>query len=97
MGVGSDSGELIPVPDGRGGTEYLKDISGKLVQSRLDANTLREIARLTGALYVSWMLEGVICNQSMIKAYPLFLKRSEKTTSKKCRMNIILCLCCVDF
>lgn len=51
VGVGSTSGELIPVPSENGGTEFLKDDSGQFVKSRLDEKTLRQIASATGGIY----------------------------------------------
>ena len=51
VGVGSDAGELIPVPSANGGTEFLKDPQGQYVKSKLDADTLRQVAELTGGFY----------------------------------------------
>jgi Ca-activated chloride channel family protein len=51
VGVGSDTGELIPVPSANGGTEFLKDPQGQYVKSKLDAETLRQVADLTGGFY----------------------------------------------
>ena len=52
IGIGTKEGELVPVPDGRGGTEFLKDKNDKPVKSKLDENTLKEIAAITGGAYV---------------------------------------------
>ena len=51
VGIGSDAGELIPVPGAKGGTEFLKDPQGQFVKSKLDAATLRQVAELTGGFY----------------------------------------------
>jgi len=51
VGVGSSNGELIPVPNESGGTEFVKDASGQFVKSRLDDKTLKEIAEATGGMY----------------------------------------------
>lgn len=51
VGVGSDTGELIPIPGPDGGTEFLKDPDGQFVKSRLDAATLRRVAEITGGFY----------------------------------------------
>ena len=51
VGVGSASGELIPLANANGGTEFLKDASGQFVKSHLDATMLKEIAEATGAMY----------------------------------------------
>jgi Ca-activated chloride channel family protein len=49
VGVGSRSGELIPVYDEHGKIDsYVKDADGKYVTSRLGESTLVEIARRTG-------------------------------------------------
>jgi Ca-activated chloride channel family protein len=51
VGVGSTTGELVPVPSETGGTDFAKDENGKLVKSRLDETTLKKIAELTGGIY----------------------------------------------
>lgn len=53
VGVGSDEGEFIPVRDGNGKQTFLKDQSGKLVKTKLDADTLKIIGSVTGGFYVS--------------------------------------------
>ncbi|MEI6634398.1 MAG: VWA domain-containing protein [Chlamydiota bacterium] len=52
VGIGSPSGELIPVEGDEGGKSYLKDREGKVVQTRLNENTLQQAALLTGGSYV---------------------------------------------
>ena len=52
VGVGTKEGELIQVPDGRGGMEFLKDNKGNFVKSRLNENLLERIALITGGVYV---------------------------------------------
>ena len=51
VGVGSTTGELVPVPSENGGTDFAKDASGQLVKSHLDEATLKQIAEVTGGLY----------------------------------------------
>jgi Ca-activated chloride channel family protein len=51
IGVGSPSGGLIPITNGSGGTDFVKDASGQFVKSRLDESTLKQIAQVTGGLY----------------------------------------------
>lgn len=51
VGVGSSAGELIPVRNESGGTEFVKDEKGQPVRSRLDDSTLRQIAAATGGAY----------------------------------------------
>ncbi len=50
FGIGDPSGGPIPAGDNRGG--FKKDADGKLVLSKLDEGTLREIASVTGGGYV---------------------------------------------
>jgi Ca-activated chloride channel family protein len=51
VGVGSATGELVPVPGENGGTEFAKDDNGEFVKSHLDEATLKKIAEVTGGLY----------------------------------------------
>lgn len=51
VGIGTPNGSVIPVPDNRGGTEFVKDATGNLVTSRLDEQRLREIAAIGGGSY----------------------------------------------
>ena len=51
VGVGSTTGELVPVPSENGGTDFAKDENGKPVKSRLDETTLKKIAESTGGIY----------------------------------------------
>lgn len=52
VGVGSKSGELIPITDKKGKFGFVKDRSGNVVKTRLDENTLKTIALTTGGSYV---------------------------------------------
>jgi Ca-activated chloride channel family protein len=52
IGIGTKAGELIPVMDEKGNTYYLKDRNGKIVKTRLDEETLKQIALTTGGSYV---------------------------------------------
>lgn len=51
VGVGTTSGELIPVRNADGGVDFLKNEKGQVVKSRLDDATLRQIAEATGGFY----------------------------------------------
>jgi Ca-activated chloride channel homolog len=51
VGIGSANGELIPLIDEKGGTEFVKDTSGQFVKSHLDETMLKQIAEATGAMY----------------------------------------------
>lgn len=48
VGVGSEEGSEIPLGPG----EFVRDPSGKIVQSRLDAARMQEIAETTGGFYL---------------------------------------------
>jgi len=48
IGVGKEDG--VPVPDRQGG--FKKDLSGKIVMTRLDEESLKKMAVLTGGTYV---------------------------------------------
>ena len=50
FGIGETSGGPIPLGDGQGG--FKKDEEGKVILSKLDEESLREIAPLTGGSYV---------------------------------------------
>ncbi len=50
FGMGDASGGPIPAGDGKGG--FKKDKGGKLILSKLDEESLRQIASLTGGTYV---------------------------------------------
>jgi Ca-activated chloride channel family protein len=52
VGVGSATGELIPIRQENGEVEYLRDQEGNVVKTRLDSVTLMEIAKETNAFYV---------------------------------------------
>ena len=49
VGIGSSEGAPIPLPDGRG---FQKDSGGKIILSKLDESSLRQIAKQTNGLYV---------------------------------------------
>lgn len=52
IGIGTSEGELIPLMDEYGNVEYLKDKEGRVVKTRLDEKTLRDLALGTGGAYV---------------------------------------------
>jgi Ca-activated chloride channel homolog len=51
VGVGTAAGDLIPIPDGTGATQFVKDTDGKFVRSQLDSDMLTKIAAATGGVY----------------------------------------------
>ncbi len=51
VGVGSPEGTVLSVPSPRGGTEYIRDENGGVVQSKLDEARLQELAQAGGGFY----------------------------------------------
>ncbi len=51
IGVGTPSGKEIQYANAAGQTELVRDAKGEVVRSRLDEQTLREIAQATGGSY----------------------------------------------
>jgi Ca-activated chloride channel family protein len=70
VGVGTAAGELIPIPDASGGTQFVKDPDGKFVKSRLDSDMLRQIAAATGGVYTPLGPQG----QGIVRLYQDRLK-----------------------
>jgi len=58
VGVGTPGGGIIPERDDTGALTYHHDADGQIVQSKLDENTLRQIASLTGGAYVELGQQG---------------------------------------
>lgn len=52
VGIGSEEGVPIPVRTPQGTTDYIRDRSGAVVHTRLDAETLQSIAEVTNGFYV---------------------------------------------
>jgi Ca-activated chloride channel homolog len=70
VGVGTAAGELIPVPDGAGNVQFVKDPAGNFVKSRLDSQMLTQIAAATGGVYTPLGPQG----QGIVKLYDERLK-----------------------
>ena len=51
IGVGKEGGAPVPVPDRYGRMQYARDRNGNLMLTKLDEETLREIASATGGKY----------------------------------------------
>jgi len=51
VGLGSSSGEPIPVRTGKQNSEYKRNKDGQVVVSRLDEKTLQKVAKITGGNY----------------------------------------------
>lgn len=52
VGVGTAEGELIQLPDEKGGSQFLKDEQGNFVKSRLNETLLQKIAEASGGGYI---------------------------------------------
>jgi Ca-activated chloride channel homolog len=52
VGIGTPEGELIQIKGNNGTPVFLKDRDGNFVKSRLNENLLKEIALITGGIYV---------------------------------------------
>lgn len=59
LGVGSTTGEPVPVRDERGNLTFLKDENGKLVSSVLNEDLLKKVAQATGGFYASLSENGM--------------------------------------
>ncbi|MEY4484211.1 MAG: hypothetical protein RL693_1663, partial [Verrucomicrobiota bacterium] len=65
VGVGSATGELVPIPSENGGTEFAKDENGQHVKSHLDDATLQKIAQVTDGMYQPLGMQG----EGLMKIY----------------------------
>lgn len=52
VGIGTQEGDLVRIPDALGQSGFLKDAQGNYVKSRLNENLLQQIAYITGGAYV---------------------------------------------
>ncbi len=52
VGIGTQEGDLVQVPDAQGQMVFLKDAQGNAVKSRLNEDLLQRIAYATGGAYV---------------------------------------------
>jgi Ca-activated chloride channel family protein len=52
IGIGSPNGAPIPIQRANGARDFLRDREGNVVMTRLDENTLQEIATAGGGIYV---------------------------------------------
>ena len=58
VGLGTQGGELIPVPEAAGSLNYHKDKRGQYVKTRLDEKTIRQIVLSTNGDYYQSSLQG---------------------------------------
>jgi len=52
IGIGSPEGTLVQIPDGNGGTDYVRDEKGQVVKTKLNESLLQQIAAATGGFYL---------------------------------------------
>jgi len=71
IGIGTVAGELIPIEQANGHTDFLKDAQGNLVQSRLDERTLSALALSTGGFYTHLGIDPLLnhLQQKALKPY----------------------------
>lgn len=63
VGFGSPEGSKIPVLDEQGNlTGYQRDRKGELIETRLDEQTLKQIAQITGGTYLHYAGKNSIVN-----------------------------------
>jgi len=59
IGIGTPSGSPIRITGKNGKKIYLKDSKGQLILSKLDENTLKKIALITGGAYIQASASGI--------------------------------------
>ena len=82
IGIGSTDGELLPVRDAKGRTDYLKDDAGNAVKSRLNEPLLQEIATAGNGFYLPMRGAKVIETLYQNGLAPLPKSESEAKTFK---------------
>ena len=82
IGIGSAEGELLPVRDAKGRTDYLKDDAGNAVKSRLNESLLQEIATVGNGFYLPMRGAKVIETLYQNGLAPLPKSESEAKTFK---------------
>lgn len=83
VGVGTKAGSLIPDPDPNRAGDWIRDEQGNAVQTRLEEEVLREIARGTGGRYLP--LSGQSIDATLVNQVLAALERREgetKSTTK---------------
>ncbi len=58
VGVGTSTGELIPIKTSDNSTDFVRDTQGKIVKTKLDEQTLSKIAQATGGFYTPLGTKG---------------------------------------
>jgi len=52
IGIGSAEGKLVQIPDGNGGSDYIRDEKGQVVKTKLNEALLQQIAMAAGGFYL---------------------------------------------
>jgi Ca-activated chloride channel family protein len=52
IGIGSAEGTLVQIPDGNGGSDYIRDEKGQVVKTKLNEALLQQIATTAGGFYL---------------------------------------------
>jgi len=82
VGVGSAEGAVLVVPSPKGGTEYIRDADGNVVQSKLDETRLRQIAEAGGGFYTH-LLSGPAEMRHIAQDGINFMEEHEVTLQKQ--------------
>lgn len=85
VGVGTKEGELIPLPGQNQG--FVRDLTGKLVQSKLDTAALTQIAEATGGIYSPLGQTGEGLETIYREKLALLPKTSQKERREKVPME----------
>lgn len=80
IGMGSEKGAPIPLPEGDG---FYKDQQGKVVISKLNESSLKELALSTGGTYVRSVTGDLDLEQIYLKGIKNVLKDKELKSSQK--------------
>ena len=64
IGVGLSTPSIVPDPEGASGDSFLRDASGELVKSGMDAESLEKIAKATNGIFVN--LQGGLMNNRVV-------------------------------
>jgi Ca-activated chloride channel family protein len=76
VGVGTPQGDIIPIRDANGGTDFVRDQRGQIVKSHLDAATLTSIAEATHGFYQPLGATG----EGLAKVYEEGIKKIPEQT-----------------
>ncbi len=78
VGVGTPEGEIIPIRDANGHTDFVRDQRGEIVKSHLDSTTLTQIAAMTKGFYAPLGATG----EGLLKVYEDGIKKIPEQNMK---------------